>query len=394
MAKIAFFCIPAHGHINPTLGVVQQLTERGHEVRYYAFEPFRQQLEQAGACFIPCDAYAMEQKLSPSEAARMGKDLALSTRVLVDTTLALDQQMYNELQNWRPDCIVADSMAVWGKALARKLAVPFVSSTTTLAFNQHSAQMMKRGIGELFGMLFSLPKIRHEISRLQKHGYPIHSVLDILQNDNQTHTIVFTSAAFQPFSNTFSPSHYAFVGPSLRPSGSPPCPIRHPMIFLSMGTVDNDRISLYREAIAAFTESPYQVILSAGSHTDCSQLGNLPDNIRVFPHVDQPAVLQEADAFITHCGMNSVMEALYFGVPLLMLPQTAEQYAVARRAAELGAGIILKRPRQADICKALHLLTSCGEYRQNAQRLSENLRSCPGARGAADKILSVIAAQK
>lgn len=121
MSKIVFFCIPAHGHTNPTLGVVRELIRRGHTVWYFSYAPFREKIESLGASFIACDDYDTEQRLSPGEAARIGKDLALSTRVLVDTTLALDDMVCRKMQELKPDCIVADSMAVWGKAVALKL---------------------------------------------------------------------------------------------------------------------------------------------------------------------------------------------------------------------------------------------------------------------------------
>ena len=52
MSKIAFFCIPAHGHTNPTLGVVRELTRRGHEVVYYSYRPFQKQIEATGARLV------------------------------------------------------------------------------------------------------------------------------------------------------------------------------------------------------------------------------------------------------------------------------------------------------------------------------------------------------
>ena len=52
MSKIVFFCIPAYGHTNPTLGVVRELVARGHEVRYYSYEPMRPLIESAGACLL------------------------------------------------------------------------------------------------------------------------------------------------------------------------------------------------------------------------------------------------------------------------------------------------------------------------------------------------------
>ena len=167
MSKIVFFCIPAYGHTNPTLGVVKELVNRGHEVVYYSYNQFREKIEGLGAEFIACDDYDIEQKLTPEDATRIGKDMAFSTQILVDTTLALDDMVCEQMQKLKPDCIVADSMAVWGKAVALKLGIPFVSSTTTFAFNQYSSRIMKKGIGELFAMLFAMPKVNKNLKRLQ-----------------------------------------------------------------------------------------------------------------------------------------------------------------------------------------------------------------------------------
>ena len=390
MSKIVFFCIPAHGHTNPTLGVVRELVSRGHEVLYYSYNVMREKIEAAGATFVSCDDYDMEQKLSPKDAVRVGKDLAFSTKILVDTTLALDDRVCADMERMKPDCIVADSMAVWGKAVALKLGIPFVSSTTTFAFNQHSAKLMKQGIGDLFKMIFSMSKIGKDIKRLQDKGYPIKSVLDIIQNDENTHTVVYTSPEFQPCSETFS-EKYAFVGPSIRPAESEIEKTREKLVYISMGTVNNDMLPLYRNFIAAFAKTEYQVILSVGNLVPMKEFGDLPENISVYPSVDQIAVLEKADVFISHCGMNSVSESLYFGVPLVMLPQTSEQGAVAERTAQVGAGLKLAKTDATSIYEAVEQVLSDETYAKNAAVISEGFKRCTGAKGAADKILSVCA---
>lgn len=388
MSKIVFFCIPAHGHTNPTLGVVRELVNRGHQVWYYSYHMMREKLEAAGAVFVSCDDYDMEQKLTPGDAARIGKDMAFSTKILVDTTLALDDKVCADMAQLKPDCIVADSMAVWGKAVAIKLGIPFVSSTTTFAFNRHSAQIMKQGIGELLKMMLSMPKINRDLKRLQDKGYPVRNILDIIQNDDHTHTIVYTSPEFQPCSDTFS-DKYAFVGPSIRPAESETEKRKETLLYISMGTVNNDMLSLYEQFIAAFAETDYQVILSAGSLVPMEKFQKLPEHISVFPSVDQIAVLQKADVFISHCGMNSVNESLYFGVPLIMLPQTAEQGGVAGRVAQLGAGIKPEKTDAASILAAVNRVLHDPSYRKNAAAIADSFKRCPGAKGAADKILSV-----
>ncbi len=388
MSKIVFFCIPAHGHTNPTLNVVRELIQRGHEVWYYSYELLREKIEATGARFVSCDAFDSEMKLTPREAARLGSDLALSTKVLVDTTLALDDAVCRHMEQLKPDCIVADSMAVWGKAVAQKLGIPFVSSTTTFAFNKHSAQIMKQGFTDLLSMLFSMPKVNRHIKRLRNKGYPVHSILDIIQNDDNTHTIVYTSAEFQPCSETFS-DKYSFVGPSIRPATETVEKTGKRLIYISMGTVNNDMLPLYRSCIDAFGGTADQVILSVGNQISLDAFGKLPANVSVASHVDQIAVLEKADVFVSHCGMNSVSESLYFGVPLVMLPQTSEQKGVATRVLQLGAGLMPEKADGASLWDAVSRVLADPSYRESAEKIAHSFRRCSGAKGAADKILAV-----
>ena len=388
MAKIVFFCIPAHGHTNPTLGIVRELVSLGHEVLYYSYNMLKEKIENTGAKFVSCDDYDMEQKLSPEDGARLGKDLAFSTKILVDTTLALDDMVCSQIKELQPDCIVADSMAIWGKCVALKFGIPFISSTTTFAFNQHSAKIMKQSIGQIFGMIFSMGKIQKDIIRLQNKGYPINNVLDIIKNDDNTDTIVYTSPEFQPCSETFS-DKYTFIGPSIRPITDEIVKTHKKLIYISMGTVINNNASFYHNCIKAFADTDFQVIMSVGNLTDMTKFKNLPENIFVYQNVDQIAVLSKADVFISHCGMNSVNESLYYGVPLVMFPQTPEQGGVANRVSQLKAGIMLKKNTVKNIQNAVKSLIDDGEYRKNAISISDGFKKCSGVKGAVEKILNI-----
>ena len=385
MSKIVFFCIPAPGHTNPTLGVVRELISRGHQVFYYSYNMMREKIEATGATFVSCDEYDQEQRLDAKDAVRVGKDLAFSTQILVDTTLALDDTVCEHMRELNPDCIVADSMAVWGKAVALKLGIPFVSSTTTFAFNQYSAKIMKQSLRQMFGMIFSMTKINKNIKRLQEKGYPVKSVLDIIQNDNNTDTIVYTSPEFQPCSETFS-DKYVFVGPSIRPIENIFEKKSDKLIYISMGTVINDSTEFYKKCIEALANKKYQVIMSVGNLINIEDLGAVPYNITISRFVDQIAVLSQADVFLTHCGMNSVNESLYYKVPLVMYPQTSEQDGVATRVEQLGAGIRLKYVNAKSITETIENVLHTKSYYEQAAKISEGFHKCTGVKGAADKI--------
>ena len=389
MAKIAFFSIPAFGHTNPTLELVKELRARGHQVSYYSYEKFRSRIETAGARFISCDGYDAQLALKPEDGARIALDPAFSVHVLVETTLALDAMVCREMEKERPDCIVADSMAVWGKAAAMKLDIPFVSSTTTFAFNRESAKIMRQSLRQALKLLLSIPAINRDIRRLQRLGYPIKNFLQLISNDRDTETIVYTSPEFQPCAESFS-EKYAFVGPLLIPPETVFSKKSKKLVYVSMGTVNNDMLELYGNCIKAFGNTETELLISAGEMVDISALGPLPENVRVERWVEQTAVLREADVFLSHCGMNSAGESLYFGVPLLCFPQTSEQGAVAARVQQLGAGRPLLSNSVEDIEREAKLLMDDSSYRENAESIGASFRRCGGAAAAADKIESLI----
>jgi len=218
--NIAFFCIPAHGHTNPTLAVVRELTARGHTVRYYTTEAFRAKVEAAGAVFVPFDTEAARPGMTAADGARLGSDLAFSTKLIVDLTLAADDWLSRELTAHRPDVIAGDSMAFWAKLAAKKHGIPFVSSTTTFAFNRFSAKVIEQNGAGFLQFLLAQPRINRQLKRLRAAGYAVKSVFDIIANDNETETVVYTSPDFQPCADTFSENTTSSV-PSCAPHSRP-----------------------------------------------------------------------------------------------------------------------------------------------------------------------------
>ncbi len=375
--KIAWFCIPAHGHTNPTLALVKALTGAGHEVVYFSFEPFREAIERAGATFIPCDDCQPDMDMA-GDGDRVGKDLVFATELLVESTLALDERVTEMIAALAPDLIVSDSVAYWGKLAAMKHGVPYVSSTTTFAFNRYSAKYMQQGAGSLLKMLLGMPKMNRELNKLRDKGYPVKSILQIITNDNETPTIVYTSKGFQPCADTFS-DKYCFIGPSIRPVETPMQKTASKTVYVSLGTVVKNP-AFYENCIQALGGTGYQVVVSLGERA--RRLGDTPANVQVYDRVDQMAALAIADVFVTHCGMNSVSEALYHETPLVMLPQTPEQGAVAKRVAELGAGKLLDETDPASIRAAVDDVLSDARMRGAAKEIAQGFRACGGAQEA------------
>lgn len=202
-------------------------------------------------------------------------------------------------------------------------------------------------------------------------------------------TIVYTSKEFQPRVETFS-SKYSFVGPSISKVIVESKERKKKLIYISLGTINNKNIEFYENCTSAFKDYDVDVIMSVGRNTDIKNLGHIPNNFKVENSVEQIIILQEADVFITHCGMNSVNESLYYGVPMVLFPQHSEQRMVANRVADLGAGLMLKENNTEYIKDAVFKVMNDSEYKQNANRLSKSFYDAGGSKKAADVILQVI----
>ena len=375
MPNIAFFSIYAYGHINPTLPVVKELINRGNKVWYYSFKEFKKKIESTGAIFIECDKYL--PPLNDKDTKKIGKDFTLLIDMSIDTTINMEKDnISKQLQELHIDCIVSDSICTWGKLFAQKLNISYVCSTTTFAFNQHTVKLMKQSFSEMFYMFKGMPKM-------------IKKPQEIFSNNNNTNTIVYTSKEFQPMADTFS-DKYAFIGTSIFK------PIEHlkkndkKVVYISLGTVLNDNLDFYKKCILAFKNSNLKVIISVGKNTDISKLGDIPDDFIVKNSVNQVAVLEIADCFISHSGMNSVNESLYYGVPMILYPQHSEELAVTNRVIELGAGIRLKRQSTNSIYDTVMEVLNNTSYKNNAQKISQGLKSSGGAKSGADFIESII----
>jgi len=382
MACIFFFSIPAHGHVNPTLPVVRELSARGHRVIYYETEEFKAKIEAAGAEFISIEPYMPP---APKNIDRIaGKDFAALIEMIAETTLSLDRRIADDIARERPALIIGDSVCFWGRLLARKYSIPFVCSTTTFAFNSHTAKRMKQSPAEIIRMILGMPRIERSMQRLRDHGYPVGSFTDVIGNDAKTDTIVYTSRRFQPEAHTFGES-YAFVGPSVA-ARYPRKQHARPLVYISLGTVLHNAPQFYRRCILALKDIDCDAVISIGHAVDPASLGQLPQNVQVFPRVNQLEVLASADVFLTHCGMNSVSESLLCGVPMVLYPQHSEEEAIAGRVEELGAGLRLKRATAKEIRRALETVLADRHYSAAAQAIAQDFAQCGGAKDAADFI--------
>ncbi|NUS54788.1 MAG: glycosyl transferase, partial [Streptomycetaceae bacterium] len=133
-------------------------------------------------------------------------------------------------------------------------------------------------------------------------------------------------------------------------------------------------------------------VLQIGKHTDVAELGTIPANVDVQSWIPQRSVLDQADAFVTHAGMGGCGEGLLAGVPMIAVPQGAEQFMNADRLVELGIARRLDTPDATPeaLRAALHDLMTDPERAETSRQLRAAARAEGGTRHAADLIEAML----
>lgn len=378
MPRAAFLGFPARGHTAPSLPVVRELARRGVEVDYHTTAAFQALVEGAGARFRAyppgCEDLLRGSVDLPELLAR---SLAASERMLPPLLEALDPA---------PDLLMFDASALWGPILARRLGGPCVASITTFALNRTLLQML----GAPAPADWSAPTLE----RLNRaHGAGLGDHLDLLIPAADL-KFVYTARAFQPAGRFFDASHL-FLGPltSQRPRDG----VRarkagpRPLAYVSLGTIFNQDRGLLRQVGEVLAARGWQVIVSLGDEAAAQEHG-WPEHVQPHAFVDQIGVLQEAQLFVTHGGMNSVSEALSHAVPMIVIPQAVDQHLVARQTANLGAAVVIAPDAVSaeGLAAALARLEGeCAAFEAAAARLQRSFTEVTSVAEAVDQALAL-----
>lgn len=394
MPKALFFSIPAHGHINPSLPLVAELVGRGHEIIYFTTEHYRDRVEATGASIVIYehveDDYFDVRGLD-------GSVPQLAARELLKTTKLLLPGLLHRVSQEKPDYILYDCMCPWGYYTARTMKLPSVSSASLMPV---SPRMLLNPRALVTFMRIFLPVILkgasagNEANRLGRDlgkQYDVRPLgMTTALNAPADLVISYSSPAYVPFSQSL-PENFKLVGWTLQENHADEPFIHtseHPLIYVSLGTVANENLVFFQKCVTALADAPYDVIISTGGRFAPDHFGTLPTNITIRSWVPQSQVIQQAALFITHGGLNSLHDGLYCGVPLLIVPQQAEQTFNGVRVVALGAGLMLKPGQVTDsaLQECVNRLLTDERFTKEAQRIGESLRSAGGMARAVDEI--------
>jgi UDP:flavonoid glycosyltransferase YjiC (YdhE family) len=379
--RVLFTVHPAAGHLHPLVPVARALSDVGHDVAVASAPSFRPEVESFGLEHVGAgldwlisdqstwDAFPPMPPPGPAFPAWVVLTLAdITTRRMVPDLLAIAGE-------WSPDLIVREGMECGGAVAAERLGIPHAS----VAGNAYAA-VDSPAINYFPGnrLMLAEPLARHR----EQFGLPPDP--EVRMPFRHLH-MCFTPPAWDGASAPRPPNirflrHVSTLSPGARlPDWVERLPDR-PTVLASLGTVFNKTPGVLEAIVRALAEEPVNVIVAIGRDVDPARFGSQPDHVRLEAYVPQALLLPHCAAFVTHGGFNSVKEALSEGVPMVVVPISADQPYSAERCAELGVGVtVAAGDRSADAIRDVvrRVLGEPG-FRAAARDFQAEMAALPG----------------
>lgn len=333
--------LAARGHVGPALAVAAELVRRGRRVTFATVKGFADEVAETGATPLVYDSELATHEIPASFTVDY---MAREPLRCIEEAIRATRILERELEGDFPDVIAYDVATFpTGRALARKHGKPAVQLFPVMASNEEFSfgAAQAEELAEPFPVdhpAFAefFVKVKEFIS---EHDLGI-GAEEFLAGCDEAN-IVFLPKRFQLEAEKFDERH-TFVGPCRLPARTETTWTRHgegPLVLISLGTTFNHNVEFFRDCARAFTGLPWEVVITLGDKADPADLGDLPPNVRAHRFVPHAQVLAEADAFVCHAGVGSLMEALDLGVPVVLVPPDVTEHRLnAKRAVELGVG--------------------------------------------------------
>jgi zeaxanthin glucosyltransferase len=400
-------CPPVRGHLNPFLALARELQRRGHRVTVFHMPDLASSVRAEEVDFVPIGAHdhpAGSLAQSLAELGRLSGFAALryTVRVVAKTTEMICRDAPQAVRDARVDMLLVDQTEPAGGSVAEHLGIPFVTLCNALALNREPdvpppfspwnyrksawARMRNRlGYAVSDWILAPVRGVLADYRRrwkLPAHKGPEDSYSRLAQISQQPREFDFPRKSL--------PSYFHYVGPLRNP-------VRHevefpwerldgrPLIYSSLGTLQNLKTDLFQCFVEACADLDVQLVLAGRS---AESLGPLPGYVIASTYVPQLELLEKASLTLTHGGLNTVLDSLSCGVPMVLVPLTYEQPAIAARVARIGAGEILPLSRVSPerLRTEIRKVTGDKRYSVNARAMAGSIRTAGGVVRAVDVI--------
>jgi zeaxanthin glucosyltransferase len=415
MARLGAFCFPGTGHLNPMTALARSLQMRGHEVVIFGIPDTEARVRAAGIEFYRIG----EEDFPLGDLQQLDEHLA-QLRGLAALRFTLNRVRNSARMVLRDgpkavrtanvEGLLVDEADFAGN-VADYLGLPWISIALIpplvqddrfppfwfgWAAGQDRLSRLRNRLGILLLLRIATPIFR-EVNQqrstwgLKPFRHPEEALSPLAQITQLPEGLEFEVTGERP-----AGLHYTgpFVNAGQRPAVKFPWERLdgRPLIYASLGTLQNGSEAIFRTIAEACAGLDSQLLISLGGGLDPARLGKLAGNPVVVSYAPQLEILKRAALVITHAGLNTVLESLCEGVPLVAIPLAHDQPGVAARVKARGACVVVPRHRlnAARLRKAVTQVLQDARYRRAAQGLQRAIQQMDGPGRAAYLIEQVL----
>jgi MGT family glycosyltransferase len=418
MPHLGLICPELSGHLNPMTTLGRELQRRGHRVTVVGRLDARRKAENAGLGF----AAISEQDFPEGAMQAISKELGalngiravqFTAELLRRGAAAILRDAPEVVAREKIDALLVDQVAQAGGTVADRLKLPWVTVCNALAM--HPDPHLPPGVLPWPYARGPLALARNAIGNALLHwlARPVINEINVHRSQHALEPLkggisagsrlahIAQQPAFFEFPRRRPVPHLHYTGPWHHDGSHEEIPFPwekldgRPLIYASMGTLQNRQQFIFETIAAACAGLDVQLVISLGSRDqDISIARTFAGDPIVVAIAPQLALLQRATLSITHAGLNTALESLGYGLPMVAIPITNDQPGVASRLAYLGAAEVVQPPKLTAprLRAAIERVLREPRYREAAERASEQIQKADGLRRAADIVEQSFAA--
>jgi len=360
------------GHLHPMIPTAMAARTHGHEVAFACGESLRAPVEGSGFPFFPVGldlaGEVDSERLVPELGGLVGKDrAAMYWREIFasrEPSRAVPE-LLDLASWWSPDLIVRDDTTFAGCIAAERLGLVH-AAIHTVAYRPLLYQLVAGRLDEQRANvgLQPDPDVLMPFRYLYLSSFPPGFLDAAMALPATTHFL--RPSAFDASGAEGLPAWTADLG-------------ELPVVFLSLGTIVNHRNAVFATLIRALRDLPVQLIVTVGRDQDPQQFGPQPDNVHIERYIPQTQLFPLCDVVVNHGGSGTINAALTAGLPMVIVPISADQPENAERCAALGVArvVSLDALSEDSAREAVDSVIENGAYRTAAQQLARRAHDLP-----------------
>ncbi len=366
--RIGFLSLPLSGHLNPMTALARNLQSRGYEVEFFGLLDNAAAFRDSTLQFMPyaeeeCPLGFVAQTWAP--VTRMhGMDIIryafehINPKLLGATLLRLP----DKIKASRIEGMVIDAAFVFSELVPLALEIPFAQTwlvlhpdpsartppSTTSWPDERTPEALERNARDLqdLGGLFALSV---PVAATFAKQYSLEIDWQTPGSTSSRLAVITQTPQAFDFPEVHYPGPFHYTGPFTDNEGRTPISFdwekldERPLVYASLGTLTNGLTQIHKAILATAAHMPeIQLVFSIGANVDAEDLGPFPPNAVVVTSAPQLALLKRACLCITHAGLNTALEALSEGVPMVAIPVGYDQPGVASRIVYHGVGVFIE----------------------------------------------------